>query len=275
MVRQRATRAGQRWQPTAAGRPARRVAGRRHRRPPQLRLGVRWRRALLLALVLASVTAGGWWLYRSPALSLQEVKVEGTSVLSAEAVRTIADLEGQSILRPDFAGARQRLLALPLVQEVRIHRTWPMDAQITIVERTPVALWQVGDRRYVIDADGVVLDLPPPEGVPVIVQTDAAPPLAPGDRVDAGAVAAAVRLVPTAQQTLARTVSALEFSQASGLTAVLVGGADGKGLRVTFGDAQGYDFKVAALYAVLRRAGEEGRTLRRVDLRFGDRVAVQ
>ena len=62
----------------------------------------------------------------------------------------------------------------------------------------------------------------------------------------------------------------LEFSRASGLTAVL---ADD--LRVTFGDAQGYEFKVAALFPVLQRAEEEGRTPRRVDLRFGDRVAIQ
>ncbi len=122
----------------------------------------------------------------------------------------------------------------------------------------------------------MVLDLPPPDGAPVIVQTDAAWALAPGDRVDRGAVDVVAQLVPTAKQTLDRTVIALEFSQALGLTVVLAGSADERdGLWVTFGDAQGYDFKVAALYAVLQRAQEEGHTLRRVDLRFGDRVAVQ
>ena len=51
--------------------------------------------------------------------------------------------------------------------------------------------------------------------------------------------------------------------------------AGGASLRVVFGDAQDYDFKVAALFAVLQQARNEGRTLSRVDLRFGDRVAVQ
>ncbi len=275
MARRRTTRAGDRWQPVSA-RPAQRVAGRRHRRLPRPRFGAYWRRAFLLAFVLASVTAAGVGVYRSPVLSVQGVSVEGTSVLSVEEVRLVADLEGQSLLRPDFAGARQRLLALPMVKDVQISRDLPRDAHIRIVERKPMAVWQIGEQRYVIDADGVVLDLPPPDGAPVIVQTDAAWALAPGDRVDGGAVDVVAQLVPTARQTLARTVIALEFSQARGLTAVLAESADERdGLWVTFGDAQGYDFKVAALYAVLRRAEEEGRTLRRVDLRFGDRVAVQ
>ena len=275
MANRRPLRPGHRWQPALVGTPARRVAGRRRwprPRPPQLSL--RWRRALLLAVVVGAVVLAGWWLYRSPLLSLREVEIEGTYVLSADEVRRIADLEGQSLLRPDFAGARERLLALPLVKEVRVSRAWPADARISVVERGPAAVWQASGQRYIIDDEGVVLPLPLLDGLPVIVQTDAAPLLAPGDRVDPGAVAAAVRLVPTAPQTLGRTVSALEFSQARGLTAVLTAG-DGSELRVTFGDARAYDFKVAALYAVLDRAAEEGRTLRRVDLRFGDRVAVQ
>jgi cell division protein FtsQ len=238
------------------------------------RRAARWHRAVLLALVLAAMVVGGWWLYRSPQLSVREVTVEGNVVLSPEVARSVADLEGRSIIRPDFEGARQRLLALPLVKDVRIDRDWPAGARITIVERVPWGLWSASggsDQRFVIDEEGVVLDLPAPEGAPVIVQTDAASlSLASGDRVDPGAIAVARELVSTAERTLGRSVVALEFSRASGLTAVLT-----DDLRVTFGDAQGYEFKVAVVFALLQQAEEEGRTLHRVDLRFGDRVAVQ
>lgn len=277
MAKQRAVRPGYRWQPALSGRSNRRVAGRlrwRLPRPGAPRLTARWRRAGALALVAVAVVLGGWWLYRSPLLTIQEVTVEGNRVLSPEVARSIADLEGRSIIRTDFEGARQRLLALPLVKDVQIDRDWPTGARITIVERVPWGVWSVsggGDQRLVIDEEGVVLDLPAPEGAPVIVQTDAvSQPIAAGDQVDAGAIAVARQLVSEAERTLGRSVVALEFSRASGLTAML---ADD--LRVTFGDAQGYEFKVAALFAVLQRAEEEGRTLRRVDLRFGDRVAVQ
>jgi cell division septal protein FtsQ len=240
-------------------------------RPSVPRWSGRLRRGALVALVLAAMAAGGWWLYRSPLLSVHDVTVEGNVVLSPEVVRSIADIEGRSIARPDFQGARQRLLALPVVKDVRIERDWPNGARISIAERVPWGVWQIGDGRFVIDQEGVVLDLPAPEGAPLIVQTDAAQTVvAPGDRVDPGAVALARELLSTAERTVGRSVVGLEFSQASGVTAVL-----SDDLRVAFGDVQGYEFKVAALFAVLQQAAEEGRTLRRVDLRFGDRVAVQ
>ena len=271
-------RPGTRWQPGVGREPVRRVAGRSRIRWPRPRLphgSARWRRAGLAALVVALMTLGGWWVYQSPLLSIREVTVEGSNALSPQVVRSVAGLEGRSILRPDFSGARQRLLALPMVKEAQIGRDWPTGVWITVVERAPWGVWQAGGQRFVVDDEGVVLDMPAPEGAPVIVQLDAPAPLTPGDRVDPGALAVARELVPTAERTLGRRVIALEFSRASGLTVVLAGGPDRPELRATFGDGQGYEFKVATLYALLRRADEDGRTLRRVDLRFGDRVAVQ
>lgn len=289
MANERVVRGGQRWQPIAAGRarpgvrrrPAQRFtgwlrpAGRTSRPWLQPRLPAlsdrAWRVALLGALAAVLVSAA-WWLYQSPLLSLRGVNVKGTQVLSAETVRNVAGLDGQSLINPDFGGARARLEALPMVKEARISRDWPFGATITVVERTPWGVWQAGDRSFVIDNEGVILNQPAPPGAPVIAQLAPAPELAPGRRVDPGAVAVARQLLPTAEQTLGRPVTRLEFSQAEGLTVVLGGEP---ALRVVFGDAHGYDFKIAALYAVLKRAEEEGRTLRNVDLRFGDRVAVR
>jgi cell division protein FtsQ len=203
-------------------------------------------------------------------MSVHGVSVEGNVALSAEALRGVAGLDGESLVRPDFDAARERLLTLPMVKAADVGRDWPFGAHITVVERQPWGVWQAGAQRVGIDDEGVVLDLPPPEGAPAIVQTDAAPLLVPGNRVDFGAVAVARELVASAEQTIGRPVVALEYSQASGLTAVLQGD-----LRVSFGDAQGYQFKLAALFAVLERAQEQGQAVHRVDLRFGDRVAVQ
>jgi len=46
-------------------------------------------------------------------------------------------------------------------------------------------------------------------------------------------------------------------------------------VRVSFGGVDNYVFKLAALYAVLQRAENEGMSVHAVDLRFGDRVAVE
>ena len=267
-------RPGKRWQPVVGTQLEKRVAGSRPLRLPKLQapaINFRWRRAAVLAVIAVAGFVGGVWLYNSPLLAIRHVSVEGNTVLSSQAVEGVAGLKGDRLFQPDFAGAREQLLAVPVVKEVEISHDWPWGAHITIVERVPWGIWQAGQQRSVIDAEGVVLDLPPPAGAPVIVQTDPlAAPLSAGDAVDPGAAAVAQELVATAQQTLGRTVSGLEYSQTSGLTVVLDGG-----LRALFGDAEGYDFKVAALYAILQQAQAEGKTLHLVDLRFGNRVATQ
>ncbi len=273
MTRQRASmRPGARWQPVPPRQAKPRVAGRQRLRLPPLRLprmDLRWRRYALPLLIVALAAFGGWLLYRSPALSIHGVTVKGNHVLPAEALRQVAALNGQSVINPDFAAAEKSLQALPLVKAAHVSHDWPFGATITIVERAPWGVWQAGGQSYVIDDSGVVLALPAPLGAPAIAQTDSAPPLSPGGRVDIGAVDVAKRLVATSQQTLGRAVTGLEFSQATGLTIVLDGG-----LRVAFGDAQGYDFKVATLFALLQQAQQQGEELHSVDLRFGNLVAV-
>lgn len=279
MARPRELRMGQSWPRSVTGR--RRVAGRRQWRWPSLaELGslrnavrlrgaqVRW--AALRLTAFAALVTGCWWVYHSPLLELRSVSVEGTTTLSPQLVEQIAGLDGDRLFTPDFGGARARLLALPGVKDVEISRDLPLGAHITVVERVPWGVWQVGERRYVIDDEGVVLERPASKEAPVIVQLDSRPPLAPGERVDSGAVAVATELVPTAERTVGRKVEGLEFSRAAGLTVTLSGG-----LRAAFGDVQNYEFKLAALYAVLRQAEQEGRAVHWVDLRFGDLVAVQ
>ena len=256
-----------------------RMAGRIQRRLPKIELPqvpANWRRFALPIAVVGVLAVGGWWLYNSPLLSIQDVQIEGNVVVSTEQARAVAGLNGQSIFQTELAAARERLLLLPVVKDVQIARDWPNGVTITLTERTAWGLWQLGAERFVIDDEGVVVALPAPPGAPLIVQRDASiATLAVGDRVDAGAMAVATQLVATADQTLGRSVRSLEFSQADGLTAFLESTFGGADLRVVFGDGQGYEFKLASLFQVLKLAEEEGRMLSRVDLRFGERVAVQ
>lgn len=277
MAERRTTRAGSAWRPDLRRRPVvgSRTAGRttsRLRLPaPSVRLTASRRRLFAAALFMLGLALAGWFLYHSSALTVQDVRVKGATTLDPEVVAAVAGLEGESLFTADLGAARERVEAMPRVKEASVSRDWLRNVRVTVAERQPWGLWQASGRIYVIDDEGVVLDLPSIENAPLIVQTDRlGEPLVAGDRVDAGAVAVANHLALEAERTIGRPVVALEFSQARGLVALLDGD-----LRVAFGDAQGYEFKVATLFAVLQQAAEEGRSLRNVDLRFGDRVAVQ
>jgi len=275
VARGRQTRAGSTWRPVGV----RRVAGRSKRKLPSLRiprLPARWPRYAVAVGAVLAVAVGTWSLYNSPLLEVQEVKVEGYSAVPPELVRATSGLEGESLILPDFEAAEARLKELPVVKDAQVSRDLPTGVKVTIIERRPWGVWQLGGARYVVDEEGVVLDLPAPQAPPLIVQTDASvAALNVGDRVDEGAMEVATKLVATSEQTIGRTVRSLEFSQRTGLSVLLSSPGGGPDLRVVFGDSHGFDFKVASLFAVLAEADEQGRELSRIDLRFGERVAVQ
>jgi cell division protein FtsQ len=277
VARRSAARGGTQWRPVVGRKLQYAGARRRFRwRLPSLSVPLsplegRWRLASLIGVGAMVLALGVLWVYSTPLLSIRSVHVEGNATLSPDVIDDVAGLKGESVINPDFDAARERLLALPLVKDVHIERDLPNGAKITIVERTPFAVWQVNGQFLTVDEDGVVLDLPAPAGVPAVTQIDQLQEVpGPGQRVDQGAMSVARALVPTAEQTLGRRVVSLEFSQAVGLTAFLDGN-----LRVLFGDATGYEFKLAALSGILQQAVADGRMLSMVDLRFGERVAIQ
>lgn len=240
------------------------------RRPKPGRLLRRARRLAFLAL-LAALAAGGWWLIQSPLLRIQEVTVEGTRLLDPEEIAAAADLRGASILFPDTGGARQRIESQPMVKSVTFERAWPRDMRIIVRERRPWGFWEARGHRYIIDEDGVILErVLPDEGAPVIRHLDATHSLEAGDRVDSDAVALTRQLDEAAPQALGLAVVAVEYRDEDGLTAIFEGD-----LRVTFGDGRDFDYKMAALKALMERTQQQGVEVRTVDLRFGERIAFQ
>jgi len=228
-------------------------------------------RLLVLACLAAIAVSGGWWLYQSPLLTVRRVDVVGAETLDPDTVAAAAGLTGHNILRLDLDGARARVEALPQVRAATVTRTFSRTVRITVEERQPAAFWMVGGRRYVVDADGVILAAGlPDEGAPIIDQIEPDWRPTPGDRVDAGAVELARRLLETSERYLGLRVVSLEFRDSDGLTAVF-----DSGLRATFGDPHDFDYKISALYMLMRTAEEQQVALHAVDLRFGDRLAFR
>jgi cell division septal protein FtsQ len=175
------------------------------------------------------------------------------------------------MLRLDLATAEERISFLPLVKSVHIEREWPQGIRIVIEERQPWAYWQVGDRQYVIDQDGIVLaDVPPAEGALVVLDLTNPVRLVPGDRVDADAVELTRLLAQRVPEILALTPVGFEYSSEKGLALT----ADA-GYRVVIGDSQNIDYKLAVWKKIEEKLGREGMSGHVLDLRFEDRPAFQ
>lgn len=125
--------------------------------------------ALRLGAVAASAELG---------LKVADVAVSGRERTTRDELLAALDVRrGDPIIGFDPQAARERLEGLPWVRSARVERSLPDVVRVDIVERQPLALWQVDRRLQIIDHQGQVIrvaDKRPFRNLPVIVGPDAA-----------------------------------------------------------------------------------------------------
>lgn len=90
---------------------------------------------------------------------IKEVTVSGISELDQTEVLQVAGVDSRGALPFfDAAGARERLLAVPLVKSATVRKLYPNELEITLTEREPFALWQNHGEVFVVSVDGTVID---------------------------------------------------------------------------------------------------------------------
>jgi len=138
----------------------------------------RWVRGTAIALMLVLVGGGGWWTFRSGALSqlveavkwqviaasihtglkIEEVLVVGRQNTDRDLLlRALGTARGSPILAFDVARAKARVEALPWVRQASVERMLPDTILLTVEERRPLALWQHSGQFALIDYEGAVI----------------------------------------------------------------------------------------------------------------------
>jgi cell division protein FtsQ len=91
-------------------------------------------------------------------LGIEEVTLTGQSFTDYNEVLDAIDLANvRSFLDLDASAVRARIERLSWVATADLTREYPGRLRIRITERKPFAIWQRGDRDYLIDASGRVL----------------------------------------------------------------------------------------------------------------------
>ncbi len=135
------------------GKPAKRKRARRR---------ISWqiaRNILCVALVVYASYRAVDLVVSASALQVQQIAVHGNVRISRGEVHTqVADLRGTSILTADLSAYRRRLLSLPWVADVALRRVLPSTVEVFVSERLPIGLCRMGDRVFLVDRTGVVID---------------------------------------------------------------------------------------------------------------------
>ena len=122
-------------------------------------------RVAALALVCGVVVFGAYrlwaWLETSPRFSVRSIEIRGNIRADQEEIRRLSRLrEGMRMLEIKPAQVEKAILANCWIRQARISRRFPDKVVVTVTERTPIALVNVG-RIYYIDDEGVELPLFP------------------------------------------------------------------------------------------------------------------
>jgi len=87
-----------------------------------------------------------------------EATIAGHRRVSAQEIYQQAGLEGQSIFFLNPQEVSSRIERLPYIKTAKVTCRLPAGVRIEVIEREPAYLWQVGDRVYWLDEEGVVME---------------------------------------------------------------------------------------------------------------------
>jgi cell division protein FtsQ len=168
------------------------------------------RRRLITATAAALVLVAGlsWLVAFSPVLGVRTVDVRGTSLLSADAVRSAARISrGTPLVRLDKARIRARVQALPEVAAATVHTSFPSTVTITVHERIAVGVVRSGSGFRLVDRTGDQFRSVPsaPTGLPLF-----AVPAGAAGRTAGQAVATVAAALPQPIRAKVVSISAMD-----------------------------------------------------------------
>ena len=229
------------------------------------------------------LTLLGYALYRgtnlvlnASALAINQIEVHGNTRLSTGEVLALVDgLRGQNILTARLEEWRRRLVTSPWVRTAALRKVVPSTVEIVVSERTPVGLGRTGDRLYLVDRRGAVIDeygphytdfdLPIIDGL--IELQESGPPTITEARAN---VARRVLEALGERPELARRVSQLDVADPYDVVVLL----DGDSALLHLGNERFAD-RVHAYLEMAPALRERVPDIDYVDLRFGERVYVR
>lgn len=116
-----------------------------------------WRRLLGIVGLTLLILLGIYFVFNGAAFRIDHISIVGTH--DATLVQSIQHMgiQGQNIFLLDAAALATRIGLFPLVASAQLDKQWPNQLAVTIVERTPVLLWQMQQGTYSVDSSGVVI----------------------------------------------------------------------------------------------------------------------
>ncbi|MGH2957401.1 MAG: cell division protein FtsQ/DivIB [Solirubrobacterales bacterium] len=119
-----------------------------------------WRRRLIAIAALAAIVFAGYmlWLRNASWFSVDEVRVDGVTANRDQVTGALAQAAaGMTTLHIRDDELREAVSGFPTIASIKAEASFPHELHITVTERPPVAVGEVGGERMPVSADGYLL----------------------------------------------------------------------------------------------------------------------
>jgi cell division protein FtsQ len=227
-----------------------------------------WVWAVIAGLVLGGAAAT---LRFAPFFTVDQVSVVGNEQVSADEVRAVADVPGDTpLLTAPLDVIADRIESLDAVASVRVTRDWPDTVRIVVKERRAIGYVATGSTVLLVGSDGVLYreqdDVP--RDLPQLPST----PAAVGESYTPGAseeATAAFTVAVALPHQLRGAVQTITADSVRDIRLSVAGGVD-----VEWGSTSATERK-AEVVALLRQRPGWGRTFSAVDVSVPDAPALR
>jgi cell division septal protein FtsQ len=153
-------------------------------------------------LAMLAAAAAMYGASASPAFELASLDLTGVRYSDESELRQRVEVPaGTNLFGLQTDDLERRLLELPTVQQAAVSVRLPGTVAVEVVERDPILVWQVGERRLLVDREGTLFAAFPANPAPeasalptVLDKRDASTSLDVGSRLDPVDLDAATRL---------------------------------------------------------------------------------
>lgn len=112
---------------------------------------------IVAAFVVALTVLAIYGATTSGAFAYSRIRVEGTTYTkSGDVEATLAAVRGENLFRLETSPLEDELERLPTVARARVGVELPDTLAVRIDERVPILVWQVGERRFLVDSSGTL-----------------------------------------------------------------------------------------------------------------------
>lgn len=128
--------------------------------------------SVFLLAIVATIIYIGWY---SSFLTIKKVEVRGNQVVSTDSILELAQVKPNiQLLRVNISQTSERIKTISQIKAVDVRRGWPATLVIEVVERTPLAVTDIPEGRFLVDETGLAYQPVTPDiNLPLIFGSDA------------------------------------------------------------------------------------------------------